>query len=149
MHSDVLIGPYRLSLALCFSETSCSPLIRIDNLMFKKNSKKPLKKNLLLGIPTNIAVGPLGFRAELDVDPKSKSDHLLCCYLGTNQPDSSATLDEKDPGPSRIVPHKVEQEAPGPSTSETLTPAVAIGVTEPDNSHPGERSWSHHCCRCL
>lgn len=40
--------------------------------MFNKKSKKRLKPptNLLLGIPTNIATGPLGFRAELDVDPK-------------------------------------------------------------------------------
>ena len=108
--------------------------------MFKKNSKKPLKKNLLLGIPTNIAVGPLGFRAELDVDPKSKSGRLQCRYLGADQPDSPATLDEKNPGPSRIVSRKGEQEAPGPSTSKTLTPAVAIGLIEPDNSHPGECS---------
>ena len=108
--------------------------------MFNKKSKKPLKKNLLLGIPTNIAVGPLGFRAELDVDPKSKSEHLLCCCLGADPPDSPVPLDERDPGPSRIVSHKVEQEAPGPSASQTLIPAVAIGVIEPENSHPGECS---------
>ena len=108
--------------------------------MFNKKSKKPLKKNLLMGIPTNIAVGPLGFRAELDIDPKSKPDHLSCYYLGANPPDLPAPLDERDPGPSRIVSHKVEQEAPGPSTSQTLAPAVAIGDTEPENFHLGECS---------
>ena len=43
--------------------------------MSDKKTKKPVKtlaKNLLLGIPTNIAAGPLGFRAELDIDPKGR-----------------------------------------------------------------------------
>jgi hypothetical protein len=50
-----------------------------DKLMSDKKSKKSLKhlaKNALLGIPTSIATGPLGFRTELDVDPKSEYDRL-------------------------------------------------------------------------
>jgi len=42
---------------------------------FGKKSKKslePSQRHISLGIPTNIAIGPLGFRAELDVDPKSE-----------------------------------------------------------------------------
>jgi len=35
-----------------------------------KKSPKPPQQHIALGIPTNIAVGPLGFRAELDVHPK-------------------------------------------------------------------------------
>jgi len=35
-----------------------------------KKSLKPPQKYIHLGIPINIAVGPLGFRAELDTDPK-------------------------------------------------------------------------------
>jgi hypothetical protein len=43
--------------------------------MFNKKSKKSLKSlpnHLLLGIPTNVAVGPLGFRAELGVNPNGE-----------------------------------------------------------------------------
>ena len=35
-----------------------------------KKSLDPSKRHVSLGIPINIAVGPLGFRAELDIDPK-------------------------------------------------------------------------------
>lgn len=37
-----------------------------------KKSIKPPQRHVSLGTPTNIAVGPLGFRAELDVDPKGE-----------------------------------------------------------------------------
>ena len=40
--------------------------------MFAKESKKsqkPFQRRIYLGIPTNIAAGPLDFRAELDTDP--------------------------------------------------------------------------------
>jgi len=42
---------------------------------FGKRSKKSLKPSphIFLGIPTNIAAGPLGFRAELDVGPKGEN----------------------------------------------------------------------------
>jgi len=36
----------------------------------KSKPPKPSQKHIHLGIPINIAVGPLGFRAELDTDPK-------------------------------------------------------------------------------
>ena len=45
------------------------------NNLFNKKSKKSLKysqRDIFLGIPTNIAAGPLGFRAELDVSPKGE-----------------------------------------------------------------------------
>ncbi|KAF9778477.1 hypothetical protein BJ322DRAFT_498179 [Thelephora terrestris] len=61
--------------------------------IFNKKPKKSLgcpAKHLLLGIPTNIAVVPLDFRAVLDVDPK----------------------DENNPEPSRIESVKRESEAP-------------------------------------
>ena len=43
--------------------------------MFREKSKKLPKysqRHLSLGIPTNIAAGPLGFRAELDIGPKGE-----------------------------------------------------------------------------
>ena len=48
----------------------------MKRLLGKKAKKppKPPQQNLALGIPTNTVVGPLGFRAELDIDPKG--DHI-------------------------------------------------------------------------
>ena len=45
------------------------------NYIFHKKSKKSLKSSrryISMGIPTNIAVGPLGFRAELDTGAKGE-----------------------------------------------------------------------------
>lgn len=45
--------------------------------MFNKKSKKNLKssqQHISMGIPTNIAIGPLGFRADLDIGPKGESN---------------------------------------------------------------------------
>ena len=46
----------------------------MDRLFDKKSKKlpKPSQRHLALGIPTNIAAGPLSFRAELDVSPKGE-----------------------------------------------------------------------------
>ena len=41
------------------------------NRLFGKKAKKTLRppqQHIAFGIPTNIAAGPLGFRAELDID---------------------------------------------------------------------------------
>ena len=46
------------------------------NRLFGKKAKKSLRsprQNIAFGIPTNIAVGPLGFRAELDIDSTGDS----------------------------------------------------------------------------
>ena len=42
-----------------------------------KKANKPPQQNLVLGIPINTVVGPLGFRAELDIDPKGDSHQDL------------------------------------------------------------------------
>lgn len=47
------------------------------NNLFDKKAKKSSKysqRALFLGIPTNIAAGPLGFRAELDAGPKGEQN---------------------------------------------------------------------------
>ena len=38
----------------------------------RKKSPKPSKKKIHLGIPTNIATGPLGFQADLNIDPSGE-----------------------------------------------------------------------------
>ena len=44
----------------------------MKRLLGKKAKKppKPPQQNIALGIPTNTVVEPLGFRAELDIDPE-------------------------------------------------------------------------------
>jgi len=65
-----------------------------------KKSPKPPQQHIALGIPANIAVGPLGFRAELNVDPKG--DSVMILLVGVDWPDPTVALDE-NPGPSRVV----------------------------------------------
>ena len=48
---------------------------KMKRLLGKKDKKqpKPPQQNIALGIPTHTIVGPLGFRAELDIDPEGDS----------------------------------------------------------------------------
>ena len=108
-----------------------------DVLMSNNKSKKPLRalaKHLLFGIPTNIAAGPLGFRAELDKGERSCIHRLL----RADRADPTVISDEKNPGPSRIVFHKDESEVQGSPMSRTST-AAAILDSEPRNRPTGER----------
>ena len=64
------------------------------NHLFDKKSKKSLKssqRHISLGIPTNVAVGPLGFRAELDVGPKGEQRHSRYQDLEVARPDLTRT----------------------------------------------------------
>ena len=104
--------------------------------MSGKKSKKPLRplaKHLLFGIPANIAAGPLGFRAELDVNPKGER---TCSHrsLGADRTEPTAISDEKKPNPSRIVFCKRESEPQGSPVPGTST---AVHV-EPSNYPTGE-----------
>ena len=105
--------------------------------MPRKKSKKPFKflTPHALGIPTNIAVGPLGFRAALEVDPTGERNRSY--HDGLDQPDLTAILDGSDPEPSRIEFCEREGEAeefhaPGTST------AVAIHEIEQGHRPTGE-----------
>ena len=66
--------------------------------------------HLLFGIPTNIAASPLGFRTELDVNPKGERNYSHR-RLRVHPPDSTTIPDQKNPGPSRIVFHERQSEA--------------------------------------
>ena len=106
--------------------------------MFSRKSKKSLKsppKNLLFGIPVNIAAGPLGFRAELDVESEGGR---ICSYRDSRQdrPDSTLILDENNPRSSRIVFCEKESGTEGPSMSGAPTHAADNDVL------PGKRPTS-------
>ena len=81
-----------------------APETRMDRL-FAKKSKKSLKssqRHIALGIPTGVAVGPLGFQTELDIGPKGER-YRPDRDLETGGPDSTVVPDEKDVRASRIV----------------------------------------------
>ena len=70
--------------------------------MFNKKSKKsskPHSKHLVFGIPTNIAVGPLGFQANVDTD--SAGERLIVLIvIKVHRADSS---DPRRDGPSTFT----------------------------------------------
>ena len=100
--------------------------------MFSKKSKKsvkPSRRHISLGIPINIAAGPLGFRAELDTESEGKPSRS-CRDPGADRPDSTVTLDEKDARASRIVFHGQKSEDKGLPAPETSTSGAVVGGDE-------------------
>ena len=114
---------------------------QMDRLFNKKSKKllKPSQRHASLGIPTNIAAGPLGFRAELDIDPKGEQ---VRSYHGlADRPDSAVMMpDENDTRASRIVlchDNKSEDHGP-PSTPELSTTGTVVGGDEYRNDPTSE-----------
>ena len=105
-----------------------------------KDSRKSSQRLVSLGIPTNVAIGPLGFRAELDIDPKGER----CPYrdLEVDGPDPTTVLDEKDTRASRIVFQENKSEDRGLPATEVPTLVAVAGGTEHGNDVAGECFWS-------
>ena len=109
------------------------------NRLFKKKpeeSSKYSQRDIFLGIPTSIAVGPLGFRAELDVDPKGESSRSYR-DVEADCPDSTVATDEKSNKSPRIVFQAKNHEDQELPAQETLTPAV-VGDAGRASGLPGE-----------
>ena len=106
-------------------------------------SPKPPQRNTALGIAANIALGPLGFRAELGLG--GDQDRSLR-DLQTDWPDLNVTLDEA-PGPSRISFHGQRGVNPGLSSQERApTPVLIVGHdTKDKNELTGRCFWSFSC----
>ena len=108
--------------------------------MFSKKSKKSLKpsqRHVSLGIPTNIAAGPLGFRAELDTGSGGKSSRS-CHDPGADRPDSTVTLDEKDTRASRIVFRSQKSEDKRLPAPKAVISHVVVGGDERGNDSTSE-----------
>lgn len=97
----------------------------MDRLFDKKSkkSRKTAKRHISLGIPTNIAAGPLGFRAELDIEPKGESRSYRDLE---NQPDSTVTPDKNDTRASRIVFQDKKREDQGHSAPGTSAAGAVV-----------------------
>ena len=99
-----------------------------------KKSPKPPQRHISLGIiPSNIAVGPFGFRAELAAAAKSEYS-----FRSVDSPDSTMLLD-KDTRALRIVSQENESEDQGPAVTEVSTPGPVVGGTEQGNDPTSER----------
>jgi len=94
-----------------------------------KRSLKPSQRHISLGIPTNVAIGPLGFRAELDIDPKGKQD-VSPHNVVADRTGSTAVLDDNGTRASRIVLQDKEGEGQKPLMSETSTAGAVVGGDE-------------------
>ena len=96
--------------------------------MFNKKSKKSSQvpwKTALVGNPTNVVIGPLGFQGELDAKPKGEKCN------SPRRPNLTANLGKKSPKPLRIVSNERESKAQEPPTIRASTVAVGIGDSEP------------------
>ena len=129
-----VVGP-SLWFSLCSNHTM--------NRLFDKKSKDSRKSSrglISLGIPTNVAIGPLGFRAELDIGQGERCRPYR--DLEADGPDPTVVPDEKDTRASRIVFQANKDGDRGPSTSEVPMPVAVVGGTEHENDAAGESFWS-------
>ena len=106
-----------------------------------KDSRKSSQRLLSLGIPTNVAIGPLGFRAELDIGPKGEPSRPYR-DLEADGPDLIVVPDEKDTRASRIVFQESKNEDRGLTATEIPAPVAVVGGTEHGNDTAGECFWS-------
>ena len=102
-----------------------------------KKIPKSSRRHISLGIPTNIAVGPLGFRADLDIGPKGEQN---CPYRGlkTDRADLTAVLDDKDPRTSRIIFQDKKGEDQGLPVAGTSIHGITVNMSNPEDSPPSK-----------
>ena len=112
------------------------------NNMFGKEPKKSSKTSQLhisMGIiPSNIAVGPFGFGAELAATAKSEQSRSHR-ELEANDPDLTVALDMKDTRALRIVPQENKDEDQGFAVTKVSTPDTVVGGTKQGNDPTSER----------
>jgi len=109
--------------------------------MSDKESKKlpkPPQRHISLGlIPSNVAVGPVGFRAEPATDTKSEQSRSYH-DLEADGPDSTMALDKKDTRALRIVSQE-KNEDQGPTVTEVSTPNAVVDGAEQGNGPTSKR----------
>ena len=103
-----------------------------------KESFRPSRRPTSLRIPTNVALGPLGFQAELGTGPRGKQRRSRR-GSEVDRPDSTVMLDENGTGASRVVfrdtgGRSEALPAPGSSTVGTM-----VGDDKHEDRPIGER----------
>ena len=120
-----------------FPLTSRTRLNRMSDKESKKSPKPPQRVISLGMILSNIAVGPLGFRAELATDTKSEQSRSYR-DLEADGTDSAVMLD-KDTEALRIVSQENKDEDQRLVVTEVSTPGAVVGGTEYGNDPTSER----------
>jgi len=112
------------------------------NRLLSKKSKKPPKysqRDIFPGILTNTAVGPLGFRTQLDIAPKGEQNRSHQ-DLDVDWTDLTVAPDEESGGVSQIIFQGKSDEVQEPPAPETSTPgAVDVGDTDHGHDPSSER----------
>jgi len=104
-----------------------------------KKLPKPPQRHISLGIiPSNIAVGPLGFRVEPAATAKSEQNRSRRDFEA-DDPDSTVALGKKDTRVLRIVSQENKGEDHGLAITEVSTPDAVVGCTEQGNDLTSER----------
>jgi len=89
-------------------------------------------------IPSNTAVGPLGFRAEVATDAESEQSRP---YRGleVDGPDSTVVVDNKVTRTLQIVSLENRNEGQGLAATGVSTPVTVVGGTQQGNGPTSER----------
>ena len=117
----------------------------MDRLLGKK-SKKPQKysqRDIFPGILTNTAVGPLGFRTQLDIAPKGEQNRSHQ-NLDIDWTDPTVAPDEESGGVSRIVFQGKTDGIQEPPAPETPIPG-AVDIDDTDHGHDQSSERFHPC----
>jgi len=115
--------------------------MKMDRLLGKKSKKSPKysQRDIFPGILTNTAVGPLGFRTQLEIAPEGEQNRSYQ-DLDVDWTDSTVALDEESSGVSRIVFQGKTDEVQEPPAPETSTPGtVDVGDTNHGHDPLSER----------
>jgi len=117
----------------------------MDRLLGKKSKKSPKysQRDIFPGILTNTAVGPLGFRTQLDIAPKGEQN-LSYQDLDVDWTDLTVAPDEESGGGPWIVFQGKTNEGQEPPAPETSIPG-AVDVGDTDHGH----GPSSECFRSL
>jgi len=104
-----------------------------------KKSPKPPQRHISLGlVPSNIAVGPIGFRAELVTDANGEQSRS---YYDSEAdgPDTTVVLDKEETRALRIISRENKNEDQGLAVTEVSIPGTVVGGTEQGNDPTSER----------
>lgn len=114
---------------------------KMDRFFDKKPKKsfRPSQRPIsLAGIPTGVALGPVGFLAELDPNPRG--EHACSRRdLEAYRSDSTMTIDENDTGGSRIVYNDTGGRSEGLLAPGTSTAGTVVGHDKHGDRPIGER----------
>jgi len=116
-----------------------------------KKVKKPPKyslRHISLGIPTNIAAGPLGFLAELGIGPKGERSYSHR-DVEIRRPNPTATRDLETGTDLQVSVLDLCHDRARCSSMCFSPSEEKVGGTREEECQPGVTSGGAHHCRCV